>query len=118
MRTPFEFDATGERSQYHHGWDALNELVLYSLLLTACAVGRHWRLALSLNMARVEPSETPFSAPRPTSALDRRNTLSVTVSEPPPSTLAFATVRVVLRMAASIWAEKPVRKPASSSYSL
>ena len=112
------FDEYGERSHQYQNCDALKPLLVYSLLLTAWAVGLHWRLALSLNIASFAPSVTPFSAPRPTSAMDSRKTLSWTVSDPPPSTLGFATVRVVVSRAASISAPKPVRKPDCASYSL
>ena len=118
QRTLCAYDEYGDRSHQYHGCEALNELLVYSLLLTAWAVGYAFRLLLSLNRASLDPSLMPFSEPRPTSAMDRRNTLSWKVSEPPPSTVGFATVRVVVSRAASISGPKPVRKPASPSYSL
>ena len=87
---------------------------MYSLLLTASAVGFACLEASSVNKASLLPHVT--SPVKPTSVDDAKKILSVQVSVPPPSTDALPTVCVVVSKAATKLAENPARNPASPSY--
>jgi hypothetical protein len=112
-RTLRESDAMGVLSHQCHAAVELKPVPCHELLLTHCGVGTASREASLLNSARREPSAILFSLASPTSVFDARNTLSVTVSEPPPSTTVLrATVRAVGNRAALMSADKCAKKPA------